>query len=246
MKIIISPAKKMVETNIEFQYHEPIFLSKAHAVLERLRSLNFDELKILYKTSDNIVNENIQRLKGYHIDCKRTPAILAYKGLQYTSLDQETLDENAISYLKDNLYILSALYGVLRPFDSIIQYRLEMQAKLSVDGFENLYTFWASSFKQLFNAGDDLIINLASDEYASSVVPLIDDKSRVVNIVFVMEKDGKLVSRSTMCKMARGIFLRYMAKNNIKTLDEIKKFNKGFKLLEEKGNKLIFLKDETC
>ena len=55
---------------------------------------------------------------------------------------QILLAEEEFNYVKSHLKILSGFYGVLNPFDGVVPYRLEMQAKLKVDNNKNLYEFW--------------------------------------------------------------------------------------------------------
>ena len=45
-------------------------------------------------------------------------------------------------------------------------------------------------------------------------------------LAFVLEKDGKIIEKGTMCKMARGEMVRYMAEHQIKKPDDIRSFDR--------------------
>ena len=131
MKIIISPAKKMV-TDMESLPVEsiPVFIDQAARLMEVMRSRSYEEAKAVWKCSDKIAGENYSRFQ--HMDLKRslTPAILAYEGIQYQYMAPVVMERSALDYLRDHLRSLSGYYGLLRHFDGVVSYSLEMQAKL--------------------------------------------------------------------------------------------------------------------
>ena len=127
-QIIISPAKKMkIEPDILPYRGMPCYLSKAEILAEYLQSLSYPELKKMWKCSDKIAKQNAERLKGMDLTQNLTPAILAYEGIQYKYMAPQVLEEQGLEYIEKNLRILSGFYGILRPFDGVIPYRLEMQ-----------------------------------------------------------------------------------------------------------------------
>ena len=66
MKIIISPAKKMnVDTDSLDWQALPEFLDRTGQLLEKLRGMSYDELKKLWKCSDQIAEQNLQRLQKW-------------------------------------------------------------------------------------------------------------------------------------------------------------------------------------
>lgn len=140
MRIIISPAKNMSQNNKELEYNSlPIFLEDTKKILSTLREKTYSELQNIWKCNDNLLEENIQRIKNMDLSKNLTPAILTYEGMVFKHLIPAVLEDNNIEYLQKNLRILSGFYGVLKPLDGITPYRLEMQSKLKIDSFKNLY-----------------------------------------------------------------------------------------------------------
>ncbi len=245
MKIIISPAKKMVtDTESGIVPSSPIFTEKARKLYDIMYKMSFNELKKVLSCADNIVNQNIERLNRGFRPSPLTPAIFAYDGIQYKYMAPTVFSESELEYIKDHLVILSGLYGMLRAFDGVSPYRLEMQAK-SIGNIQNLYDFWGDNIYKELHKDDEIIINLASKEY-SRVITSYCDKNKIINCIFGELSDGKVREKATMCKMARGSMVRFMAENNITSPDGIKKFNSlGFSYNDElsKGNNFVFVKE---
>ncbi len=126
MKIIISPAKQMRNDDILRPESVPVFIREAEQLKAYLQSLSRDELKRLWSCSDRILEQNIQRLKTMDLSGDTTPAVFAYDGIQYKYLAPNALTEAEMQYLSEHLRILSGFYGVLRPMDGVVPYRLEM------------------------------------------------------------------------------------------------------------------------
>ena len=225
MRIIISPAKKMrVDTDSLAWRDLPDFLPQTEQLCARLRSMSYEELKKLWKCSDRIAAVNVERLR--HMDLRRrlTPALLAYEGIQYQHMAPGVFTAREFDYIQTRLRILSGFYGVLRPFDGVTPYRLEMQAKLTVGKAKSLYTYWGSLLADSLLAETDCIVNLASKEYSLCVSKYLPKSIRFITCVFGEEKDGRVVEKGTMCKMARGEMVRYMAENQIEEPEAIKAF----------------------
>ena len=155
-----------------------------------------------------------------------TPAILAYEGIQYQYMAPGVFTQQEFDYVQEHLRILSGFYGVLKPFDGVTPYRLEMQAKLKIREAKDLYSFWGSSLAEYLFAETDCILNLASKEYSLCVSKYLTDTVRLITCVFGEEKDGKVVEKGTMCKMARGEMVRYMAENQIEDPEQIRAFDR--------------------
>ena len=245
MKIIISPTKQMSsEQDFFFPESQPQFLDKTKKILTELKKLSYEEAKSLWKCNDKLAQENFERIEQADLSKHTVPAIMSYKGLQYQYMAPDLLTEEALHYLQENLRILSGFYGVLRPFDGIIPYRLEMQAPLAVDGFKNLYQFWGTSLYEVLSNNNEPIINLASKEYSKTITPFLNEKQPMIEIVFAQTIDNKLKVKATLAKMARGEMVRFLAENNITTLDGIKQFNHPDYLYSNEystENKFVFL-----
>ena len=161
MRIIISPAKKMVEDTDSLPPQGlPRFLDRTERLLAALRAISPRELQKLWRCNDAIAAQNVERLA--HMDLRRrlTPAVLAYEGIQYQYMAPNVFETEQFAYIQEHLRILSGFYGVLRPFDGVTSYRLEMQARLSVDGYRDLYEFWGAALADDLAAGTDLVLNL--------------------------------------------------------------------------------------
>ena len=212
MRLIISPAKKMkVDTDTLPWESFPLFIDKAEILYEKLRSMPYEELKKLWKCNDQIAALNAERLKTYDLRTNLTPAILAYEGIQYRYMAPGVFTSDAFRYVQEHLRILSGLYGLLRPFDGVIPYRLEMQAKLNICKTKDLYGYWGRRIADQLYCETDCIVNLASKEYSSCVSRWQKPGTRFITCVFGEEQDGKIVEKGTLCKMARGEMVRYLA-----------------------------------
>ena len=130
-----------------------------------------------------------------------------------------------LAYIRGHLRILSGFYGLLRPFDGVTPYRLEMRARLSVDGHRDLYGFWGSRLADQLAAEADLVLNLASKEYSRAVEPHLPPTVRFLTCTFGELKDGKVIEKGTVCKMARGQMVRWLAENNITAPEDIPAFD---------------------
>lgn len=243
MKIIISPAKKMnVDTDTLPVAGEPCFLNETSQLLAYLKGLTYGQAKELWKCNDKLAELNFERVQ--HMDLKRqlTPAIISYEGIQYQYMAPDVLEEEALAYIQEHLRILSGFYGVLKPFDGVTPYRLEMQAKAAVHGCKDLYDFWGSKLYEKVAESTDCILNLASKEYSKCVEKNLEPGIRYVTVIFGQIQKGKVVQKGTLVKMARGEMVRYMAQHQIENVEQIKEFaGLDFRFCEEKSDKKTFV-----
>ena len=145
------------------------------------------------------------------------------------------MNEKELMWLTSHLRILSGMYGILRPLDGVIPYRLEMQAKLAVGGCRDLYEFWGERLlDSLLGDGAEVIVNVASQEYAKAVVPWAQRTGApVVTCVFgeVRASDGRVVQRATEAKAARGAFVRWCAEQGVEKVEQLEGFSeRGYRL----------------
>ncbi|PWM07690.1 MAG: peroxide stress protein YaaA [Clostridiales bacterium] len=243
MKILISPAKKMnIDSDGLQGVSVPYFIEKAEFLRNILKSMSYEELKKLWKCNDKIAALNFERLKNMDSKNALTPAILSYDGIQYKYIAPNVFTYDQLNYINEHLIILSGLYGMLRPFDGVIPYRLEMQAKLSGENFKSLYDFWGSSVADILSKETDTIINLASKEYSKVVSDNIGNNINFITCSFAQIINGKPVEKGTLCKMARGEMVRYMAENNVKDYKNIKNFNRmNFSYSDALSNESTFV-----
>lgn len=226
MKIILSPAKKMKKDDDLGFYDLPIFLDKTKEILKCLKSLSKDELKEIWKCNDKIADENIGRLEKMNLEGDLTPAILAYDGIAYKYMAPSVFEDSQFSYIQEHLRMLSAFYGVLKPMDGVRPYRLEMQAKLRIGDYKDLYAYWGDNLYKSIVDESHVIINLASKEYSKCIEKYLNEIDRYITITFCELLNGKLVTKGTYAKMARGEMVRYMAENNISDVEDIKTFDR--------------------
>ena len=226
MKLLISPAKKMRDGGDSLPPETvPGLLEKSAQLLDYLRGLSLPELERLLACNDRLASQAYEQFHTMDLRRGDTPALLAYDGIQYKYMAPGVFTEKQFHYVKAHLRILSGLYGVLRPFDGVSPYRLEMQAKVKTSFCKNLYDFWGDSLGQYLLGEDDTFVNLASEEYARAVRPTLQGKARFVTCVFAEGLEpGKLVEKGVYVKMARGEMVRFAAENHVSTPEGLQGF----------------------
>ncbi|MBQ8603753.1 MAG: peroxide stress protein YaaA [Oscillospiraceae bacterium] len=227
MKIIISPAKKMINDPDSLPCTGmPAFMDKTEKLKNILQGKTYAELKKLWACNDSIAELNYERLENMDLNRSITPAILAYDGIAFKYMAPAVFDNNQFDYIQNHLFILSGFYGAVRPFDGVVPYRLEMQAKLKTDSFKNLYDYWGSDIYDYVTADCDTVVNLASEEYSKTISKYLSEGVKLITITFADMVNGKLVEKGTKCKMARGEMVRFMAENSIEDIEKIKAFSR--------------------
>ena len=249
MRIIIAPAKKM-NSDLDNLPPEglPPFLDRTELLKTALQAMSPKELQALWKCNDSIAALNVERLRNMDLRRGLTPAILAYEGIQYQYMAPGVFETGHYAYIQEHLRILSGFYGLLRPFDGVTPYRLEMQARLSVDGYQDLYGFWGSGLANQLAKETDFVLNLASKEYSRAVEPHLPPSVRFLTCIFGELKDGKVIEKGTMCKMARGQMVRWLAENGITGPEDIKQFSDlGYRFSPSHSGKdhFVFIKGGT-
>lgn len=250
MKIITSPAKLMnISNSTEFlRTSTPRFIDEAAHIQSYLKEKSPKYLMDLMEISPKLADENWERNQNWKASprpSESAPALFAFTGEVYRGLDAPTLSREAVAYLQKNYRMLSGLYGLLKPSDRIMLYRLEMGRHFEFDGYKNLYEFWTDKLTAQLNSElkrKDLILNLASNEYIK-VLNRKELKAPVIDFEFYEMKSGKPKTIVVYTKHARGLMVRFCAENQVKTLDEVKSFNlEGYLIDEERSTdkKLVF------
>lgn len=226
MRIILSPAKKMrTDTDSLPIEGMPELLPKTEVILEWLSGMSHKALKALWGCNDKIAEENFDRLENMKLNSNLTPAILSYEGIAYQYMAPSVFEVKHFAYIQEHLRILSAFYGCLKPMDGVAPYRLEMQAKAQIAGHKNLYDFWGDDLYKAVRDESGVIVNLASKEYSRCIEKYLQLTDRFLTITFCEESKGKLVTKGTYAKMARGEMVRFMAENEVEDVDQIKSFD---------------------
>lgn len=248
MRIIISPAKKMhVDTDSLPPESLPQFLPEARRLLSALRAMPEPALQALWNCNDAIAALNVDRLRHMDLERDLTPAILSYEGIQYQYMAPGVFETGQFAFIQGHLRILSGFYGLLRPFDGVVPYRLEMQARLSVDGHRDLYAFWGDKLAASLAKETDWILNLASREYSRAVQAHLPASVRLVNCVFGEIVNGKVAEKGTLCKMARGQMVRFIAEHALTRPEGLKDFcDLGYRFDASRSgaDRFVFIKEK--
>ncbi len=256
MLLVVSPAKKL-----DFESPLPTAISSEASLLEHseiliqhCKNLTPDQIASLMKLSDKLAGLNAARFgewsQPFTVDNARQ-AILAFNGDVYSGLDAYSFSEDNFSFAQQHMRILSGLYGLLRPLDLMQAYRLEMGTKLDNVRGDNLYQFWGSIITEALNEalteqGDDVLINLASNEYFKAV----KKKSLSATIYTPQFKDwknGQYKIISFFAKKARGLMARYIIENQLTEVEQLKNFDfAGYQYNDDltQGNDWVFTRKE--
>ncbi|MCX7219617.1 MAG: peroxide stress protein YaaA [Burkholderiales bacterium] len=246
MLIVLSPAKSL---NFETSHHNkkvsiPQFLDDASELIHVARNLTALQLQSMMTISPVLAQLNVDRFSNWdrqHSSLNSKPAVYAFNGDVYEGLDVNSLESKDLNYLQEHVNILSGLYGVLRPFDLMQAYRLEMGSRLENLRGRNLYAFWGAKVTEslndkLNNQQSKTLINLASEEYFKVVKPALL-KATCITPIFQDYKNGKYKIISFYAKRARGLMARYCAQNNLEQADQIKGFeSEGYAYCQEESD----------
>lgn len=226
MKIIIAPAKIMKIDRDSFPIQsKPQFLDKTRILERFLKSRSNEQLKDLWRASGNVTKQSILQLENMNLDERLTPAILAFSGIQYQYMAPDLFTQPALDYIQKNLRILSGFYGMLRPFDGVCPYRLELNTKMVGFRDYSLYHFWGSDIAENLFQEDNIVIDLASKQYTRLVKPYLSQGRQLITVDFQELKNGKWKTVGVHAKMARGEMVRYIAEKQIKNPTDLQDFN---------------------
>ena len=256
MLALISPAKTLdYETALPTDiYTQPRLLEHSQQLIDVCRKLSATEIASLMTVSEKIANLNVERFRDWNAEfdfSNARQALFAFKGDVYTGLDAYHLKDQDIDFAQQHLRMLSGLYGLLRPLDLMMPYRLEMGTKLKNSRGNNLYEFWGSIITDQINQDlaeidAKLLVNLASDEYYKSV----NEKkiqAEIIKPVFLDQKNGKYKVISFYAKKARGLMARYLIENKLSQVEQLKAFDsEGYYFDAESSSdkELVFKRDE--
>jgi len=234
MLSILGPAKTIDSSphGITEQHSQPLYLDQAAVLVEELRLYSLSKLKKLMKVSDKLAVLNFERYAAWRPSYtaeEGQQALLAFSGEVFNGLKARTLSEEDLLFGQDHVRVLSGLYGVLRPLDLILPYRLEMGTKIKISRGRNLYDFWKEIIpgkiaEETSAQKPPVLINLASNEYFKSIKPG-SFPHRIITPVF-KESDGTGYRNVTVyAKKARGMMLRFILQNKIRDPEYLKAFD---------------------
>ncbi|MHA3103077.1 peroxide stress protein YaaA [Acinetobacter sp. ANC 3791] len=256
MLALISPAKTLdYETALpSSNFTQPRLLDQSEQLIEVCRELSASQLASLMSVSEKIAQLNVARFQDWQTEfdlANARQAIFAFKGDVYTGLDAYALNDPQLDFAQQHLRMLSGLYGLLRPLDLMMPYRLEMGTKLHNPRGSNLYEFWGKRITNLIQqdlqqANSNILLNLASDEYYKAVKESELDV-QIVKPVFLDQKNGKYKVISFYAKKARGLMARFVIEQQIQQVEDLKAFNsEGYYFDAENSNakELVFKREE--
>tara|TARA_B100000963_G_scaffold44011_2_gene32819 strand:- start:12946 stop:13695 length:750 start_codon:yes stop_codon:yes gene_type:complete len=247
MKIFISPAKKINEEKILYDNSKSskfYFQKEADYLINELKEYSVSEIKKLMSLSDNLSHLNFDRYQNWNLKSDKVcPSIYMFQGDVYKGLKATSFNNDQLDFAQQNLRIISGLYGLLKPLDLIYPYRLEMGTKMITNKGKNLYEFWGNKLRDFLLdeiSNDEIIINLASNEYSKSL-NLKTISNKVINPVFKDFKNGRLKVISFFAKRARGEMANFIITNKITNCNDLKLFNyEGYKYSESSNNEIVF------
>ena len=256
MLVVVSPAKNLdFESEIPVsQFTQPAMLEDTERLMEVCRTLSPADLSSLMKISDKLATLNANRFAEFSTPFSpdnARQAMYAFNGDVYTGLDAYSLDSETVEYAQKHLRILSGLYGLLRPLDLMQAYRLEMGTKLANPEGKGLYAFWDDRITYMLNKaleeqGDNVLINLASNEYFKAVKKKSLD-GMIITPTFKDCKNGQYKIISFFAKKARGLMARYILENRVEDVEGLKNFDvDGYVFSEEQSSstELVFLRNQ--
>ena len=250
MLVVVSPAKKLNMNPInKLKETKPLFAENVNELITEVRKLSSDNLKDLMGISTQLAELNKKRFTDFGKQ-DRKAAAFAFAGDTYKGLDIEKMDQHDLEWAQKHLRILSGLYGLLRPLDSIEPYRLEMGSKLKGSHGNSLYEYWDNKISNNLNEhakkmGINTLINCASNEYFNVIKPNTLSL-RVITPIFMEHKNGQEKIISFYAKNARGAMARFIIQNRIVNTSDLKEFDlNGYSFSNEKSNndKFVFVRD---
>ncbi len=237
MYFVLSPAKSLNETdavplNLGNYYSQPTLIEDSAELIKNLKAKDPIDLQELMKISADLANLNAERNRNWQYpftsdDAK--PATYLFDGDVYTGLASYEMDKETMLYLNEHLGILSGLYGLLKPLDLMLPYRLEMGTKLKNERGDTLYEFWGEQITdaintQMADSNDKILVNLASNEYFKAVKKKALD-APIITPRFEDEKNGQYKVISFYAKKARGLMVKYAADNKLTSAEQLKQFD---------------------
>ena len=230
MIFLLSPAKTLDCTSDtpDFGVSQPDFIAQSQSLVDVLSKYPASGLSSLMSISNKLAEQNYHRFQRWNPELSGEEAKAAaymFKGDVYSGLDIDSLNDGQVQYVNRTTRILSGLYGLLRPLDVILPYRLEMGTKLVNEAGKDLYAFWKHYLAQSLNQSQTShIVNLASNEYFKA----IDQKQLqmpVLNIQFKDWKNDQYKIISFYAKKARGMMVAWAAKHNVSELEQLQQFD---------------------
>ena len=225
---------------------ERYFTKETEEIIRVLKDLTPWDIQSVMKVNEKIALQSYAYFQDFNFNDKGVCGLLAYDGLVFKNIKAEDFTKEDFDYANKHIRILDAFYGMVNPLDDILPYRLEMQYPIKIQG-NNLYKFWDDKIYNKLYSEDNVIVNLASEEYAKTVRRFLNEEDIFIDIDFKVNKDGKLKTLATLAKMARGQMVKYIIENKIDNPEDLKNFTfNSFKFCSNLSTprKFVFIKED--
>lgn len=246
MIAILSPAKNMLPVVREdLPLSRPASLEQTAQLAALFQGYAAWELESLMKINAELAFKAYLDFQSFSPEAPGTAALLTYHGLAFQHLNAHDFSLDDLAFANQYVRILSAFYGLLRPLDGIVPYRLELQCKAKING-KSLYAFWGDRFYRALFAEQQPVINLASLEYSKAISPYLQPSDRWLTCQFLVCRAGKWKALATESKMARGEMVRWIVQNRIQKPEALRDFtwqNYHFAPLRSNNSVYVFTKE---
>lgn len=239
--MIASSPTRIMHENARLSNNYPKFIKDTEKILLYLKSLNYDELQDIIDCNNVSLTKHYKNYQEMNLHDAKSAALLTYNGIQFKYMDIASLSQSDLEYLQNHLRILSAFYGILKPFDNIHTYRLDFRKRMPGFIAESLYDFWQDKvFNELYK-DVDVVINLTSKEYSKLIKKHLNLQKTTINIKFLDHSGKEIVVYS---KIAKGLMIKYLVKKRIQSIEDIKKFSENGYVYSDtysNGNNFVFI-----
>lgn len=226
MKIIMTPAKNVkAEVDCFAVESQPVFLTYTQTILSSLQQLSAYQLQKILKCSPRLAQKTYETYQHMNLCENQVPAFMAFKGIQFDHLAGELFSYEEYDYIRRHIVILSGFYGILRPFDGIVPYRLELNTPVRIGEYRNLYQFWNRIIYDQLIKDDHQLLDLGGKQYSRMIHKYLDDSIQYVQCRFKEKIAGKLVEKGVYVNMARGEMIRYLVKHQISDFAGVRSFD---------------------
>lgn len=240
MQILLANAKIMFSEAPLAPQSEPLFQTTANELAVEMASLSISELARQLDCSQALAAENWQRYQDFH-QAPHIPALLAYNGQAYKHLRARTLDKATLAYAQDHLWITCFLYGLLRPLDGIVPYRMEHTVKLPMTDHKPIHQYWKSRLTDVLidsvKQDDGTLVHLSTEEYEHLFDwKRVKQEVNVIQPLFYVRKNDRMRQQAVWAKSCRGAMVRFLLNQRIHLPEELTTFSyEGFEYQPQLG-----------
>lgn len=237
MLAVLSPARNIRPVALEGVVPtKALFPVEVMRVVSTLREYSPWQLESLLDVNPERAFELYDGYQSFDTVAPGIPALLAFYGAAFRNMNVQDFTLDDFAFAQAHLRILSALYGLLRPADGILPYRLGIKREFTVDGQE-LYAFWGERlYRALFQSGE-MVVNLTSQEYAKLFTPYMSPNDRMITCRFLVQKQGGARGTVATVRAARGRMARFIIKNRVTRPEGLKAFDwEGYRFIASQSD----------